>query len=237
MNREPLKSDLLQILRSAGVFLLAAALVAIPTGILFREVQACGNVPENGPVEFAQLVLLLLAAAAYAIRARAARGGCGPARAFALCALFLLAMCIRELDGFFDDLTGNHHFWAFVAAATVLPAACLVLRRFSRSLRDLARFTEGPEMPLFVSGMLVGIVFAQILGCKEIWADVFRVPIGPAGADQTLVDGRILASLHIQRHVKNIVEESTEIASYLLILLSAILPPALRRRNRPSRGG
>lgn len=235
MNLESPKSDLLQLLRAAGVFLLAAALVAIPTGVLFREIRSCGNVLENGPVECMQLVLLLLASAAYALRARAARGGRGPARAFALCVLLLLAMCVRELDGFFDNLTGNHHFWSCVVAVVILPAACAVFRRFSRSVRDLARFTEGPEMPLFVSGLLAAVVFAQILGFKEIWADVFDLPIWQTAAAQNLMDGTLPSALDIPRHVKNIVEESMETASYLLLLFSALLPPAFGHRNRSPR--
>ncbi len=229
--RTSIQSDLLQILRSAAVFLFAVVLVFIPASFIFWEVRKRGNVLENGPVEFAQLALLFLSSAAYAIRAWAARRGRGPARAFALCSLFLLAMCVRELDGFFDKLTGDHHFWFYIVAALALAVACILFRQPHRTIHDLARFSEGPEMPLFSAGAVLCIVFAQIIGYKEVWAYVFDLPIWQAAVEQNLQDGQLPASLDIQRHVKNIVEESLEIGSYLMILFSAILPPALRRKS------
>ena len=227
MNRKWPKSDLLQILRTVGVFLLAAALVSIPTCFIFWEVREHRNIVENGPVEFVQLALLLCASAVYAIRAYAARAGRGPSRAFALCSLFILAMCIRELDGFFDKLTGDRQFWFYVVVVIILVSACIFFQRFTRFVHDLAQFSVGPEMPLFVSGILVCIVFAQVIGYKGVWSDVFGLPIWQTAVGQNLIDGEIPESLDIQRHVKNIVEESTEICGYLLILFSAILPPAL----------
>ena len=227
MNRKWPKHDLLQILRSVGAFLLAAALVFIPTSCILWEVRKSGNIIENGPVEFIQLALLFCASAAYAIRAHAARGGRGPSRAFALCALFILAMCVRELDGFFDKLTSDHHFWFYIDLVVIIAAACVICQRFPRSVHDLAQFSTGPEMPLLVSGVLVCFVFAQILGFKEVWSDVFGLPIWRTVVEQDLFNGKIPASLDIQRHVKNIVEESTEICGYLMILFSAILPPTL----------
>ncbi len=230
MGSERPKSDLRQILRAVGAFLLAATLVFLPTCFIFREVREHSNIVENGPVEFVQLALLLCASAVYALRARAARGGRGPSRAFALCALFILSMCIRELDGFFDKLTGDHQFWFYIVAVVILAAACILFRRLSRSVHDLAQFSAGPEMPLFAAGILVCIVFAQIIGHKGVWSDVFGLPIWQTAVEQNLFDGQLPAELDIQRHVKNIVEESTELCGYLLILFSAILPPAFGRR-------
>ena len=209
---------------------LAAALVFIPTCFIFWEVREHSNIVENGLVEFVQLALLLCSSAVYAFRARAARGGRGPSRAFALCALFILAMCIRELDGFFDKLTGDHRFWFYIVMALVLASACIFFQRFSRSVHDLAQFFVGPEMPLLASGVLVCIVFAQIIGYKGVWSDVFSLPIWQTAVEQNIFDGKFPDSLDIQRHVKNIVEESTEICGYLLILFSAILSPALGLR-------
>lgn len=206
-------------------------MVFIPTSLILWEVRERGNIIENGPVEFAQLALLLCTSSAYAIRAHAARGRQGPSRAFALCALFVLAMCVRELDGFFDKLTGNHHFWFYIDSVVIIAAANIVFRQFSRSVHDLAQFSVGPEMPLFASGVLVCFVFAQILGYKEVWSDVFNLPIWQTAVEQNLFDGKIPAALDIQRHVKNIVEESTEICGYLLMLFSAVLPPAIGRRG------
>ena len=90
----------------------------------------------------------------------------------------------------------------------------------STNARDAARITKA-------SGMLVCFLVAQILGYKEVWSDVFSLPIWRTTVEQDLFDGKIPASLDIQRHVKNIVEESMEICGYLLILFSAILPPAV----------
>lgn len=229
--RTPLQSDLIHLLRSAGVVLLAAVFVFLPTCFVLWEVRKNGNIAENGPVECVQLVLLFCAFAAYAVRAYASRNGRGPSRAFLFCSLFILSMCVRELDGYFDIITGNHHFWFYLVVPIVLTAIILFVRSFSRSIHDLALFATGPEMPLLAVGAVLCIVFAQILGYKEVWSDVFNQPIWHSAVEQNLLEGKLPAELDIQRHVKNIVEESAEIGSYVMILFSAILPPALARRR------
>ncbi len=229
--RTPLQSDLLYLLRSVGAVLLAAIIVFIPTCFVLWEVRKSGNILENGPVEWVQLALLLCASIAYGIRAYVTRDGSGPSRAFALCALFVLAMCIRELDGYFDVVTGNHHFWSYIVAPVVLAAVAIFVCSFSRSVHDLTEFASGHEMPLLAVGAVLGIVFAQIIGYKEVWSDVFNLPIWQAAVEQYLQEGELPASMDIQRHVKNIVEECAEIGSYLMILFSAILPPLLARRR------
>ena len=115
------RSDLLRLLRA---FAAAAGFAALAAGVallVLFEVARNGNVVENGPVELAQIALLAFASLAYALRARAANAAGGPARAFVLCSLLVLAMTVRELDGFLDQAF-FHGAWIPIVAAIL--AAC-----------------------------------------------------------------------------------------------------------------
>ena len=224
----------LRLLRAAAASALFAALVAGTSLIVLFEVARHGNVVENGPVELAQIGLLALASLAYALRARAANASGGPARAYALCGLLVLAMAVRELDGFFD-LAFFHGAWLAVDAGVFAGFLVLLLHRPAASFRDLADFAGGPECPLFVVSIALAVLFAQALGYKGLWKHVFDVPIWADTVAPFLDEkGHLPGDIDILRHVKNTVEESFELACYLGILASAILPPALARRRRES---
>lgn len=226
------KTDLLRLLRAAGAYLFVAALGAAIAGLILIDLRR-GNVVENGLVETAQLLALAAAAIVYGTRARLARGGLGPARALAMCSLVVLAMCIRELDGFFDKLLW-HGSWAAIdllvlAAFLAIPAVAP-----ERTVRELADFARSQECALLVVGIAFAVVFSQLLGYKVVWAEVFDLPIWQdAAAPFVQPDGRLPGEVDIPRHVKNTVEESFELASYLLVLASALLPPLVARRDGP----
>lgn len=224
----------LRLLRAAAASALFAALVAGTSLIVLFEVARHGNVVENGPVELAQIGLLALASLAYALRARAANASGGPAHAFALCGLLVLAMAVRELDGFLDQAF-FHGAWLAVDAGVLAGFLVLLLHRPAASFRDLADFAGGPECPLFAVSVALAVLFAQALGYKGLWKHVFDVPLWTdAVAPLFDEEGHLPGDIDILRHVKNTVEESFEMACYLGILASAILPPALARRRRES---
>ncbi|MBQ6103535.1 MAG: hypothetical protein IJL06_07670, partial [Kiritimatiellae bacterium] len=213
---------------AAAVF---AALVAGAALLVLFEVGRNGNVVENGPVELAQITLLALASLAYALRARAANAPeRGPARAFVHCSLLVLAMTVRELDGFLDQAF-FHGAWIPVIAAVFAAFLAVLLRRPAASFRDLADFAAGPECPLFAVSVAFAVLFAQALGYKGLWKHVFDVPLWTdAVAPLFDEDGHLPGDVDILRHVKNTVEESFELACYLGVLASAVLPPLLARR-------
>ena len=151
-------------------------------------------------------------------------------------ALAVLAMFVREMDGWFDVLTGDHSFWSYVETPVVLAFVAIPVRRFSRTVDHLARFVSTPQCLLFVAGVAFAVVVAQLVGYKEIWNRIFDVDIwNDACAARLLDDGRLPHDLDVSRHVKNTVEESIELASYLLILGSAVIPPLLRSGAPESR--
>lgn len=227
------RTDWLRLLRAAGAVALFGAFVAAAACAVMFETARAGNVTENGPVEFAQLAVLVAASLVFGLRARAAaRTGNGPSLAFALCGLALLALAVRELDGFFDNLL-FHGAWALVDAVVLAAFLAVALRRPSRMARDLADFAAGPECPLFAAGIVLAVLFAQGIGSKHVWRHVFDVPFWTdAVAPLRTPEGELPGEIDVLRHVKNTVEESFELASYLLLLASAALPPLLSPRRR-----
>ena len=220
-----------RLLRTAGASALFAALVAAAALAVMFEAARSGNVTENGPVEFTQLGVLVASFLVFGLRARAAaRAGSGPGLAFALCGLAVLAMAVRELDGFFDKLL-FHGAWAVVDGAVLAAFLVLALRRPSRPARARADFAAGPECPLFVAGLALAVLFAQGIGSKMVWRHVFDVPFWTEAVEPLRTpEGELPGEIDVFRHVKNTVEESFELASYLLLLASAALPPALASR-------
>lgn len=230
MNDTP-RSVLLRFARAAGAAIAFAALAAGIALLVLFEVARNGNVVENGPVELAQIALLALASLAYALRARAAGASGGPARAFVLCSLLVLALAVRELDGFFDQAF-FHGAWLLIDVAVLAAFLAVLLRRPAASFRDLADFAAGPECPLFVVSVALAMLFAQALGYKGLWRHVFDVPLWTDAVAPLLgEDGHLPGDVDILRHVKNTVEESFELACYLGVLASAVLPPLLARRG------
>lgn len=224
-----LRSDLSYLLRAAAVFAVASVVAGAVFYSVLCEIRLRKDLIEGGIVEATQIAILGLAALVYAAQAVRSRG---TGRAFALVALTALAMFVRELDGFFDRITGDHSFWSYIVTALFLAALAVALRHFGRTVAQLARFVATPQCLLFVSGVVCAAVVAQLIGYKEIWNRIFDVePWQDVCSANLLEDGRLPPDIDVARHVKNTVEESLELGSYLLILGSAVLPPLLRRRT------
>ncbi|MBQ9726417.1 MAG: hypothetical protein IJV65_02810 [Kiritimatiellae bacterium] len=232
--QDELRSNLSCVARAAAVFAAAAVAAGAVFYTVLAEIRIHRNIDEGGLVESTQLALLGLAAVAFAVRALRDRE---MSRAFALAALAVLGMCVREMDGYFDAWTGDHSFWAYVDAAVLAAMAAVVLRRFGRTADHVARFVRTPSCLLFVAGVVFAVVVAQLIGYKEIWNNIFDVEIWQeAKAAHADPDGHLSVEFNIARHVKNTVEESLELASYLMILGSAVLPPLLPRARGGDRG-
>ena len=225
---EKLRSDLRYLLRAAIVFVVAAVAAGAVSYTVLLEIREQRNILESGLVETTQLVVLALASLAYAVQAARSRE---TPRAFAVVALAVLAMTVREMDGYFDLWTGSHSFWVFAEIPVLAAAAFVAFRRFGEAADQLARFVSTPQCLLLVTGLVFAVVVAQLIGYKEIWNRLFDVEIWQEAKAAHLLDtGHLPVDQNIVRHVKNTVEESVELGSYLMILGSALLPPLLRRK-------
>lgn len=221
------RSNLLYLVRAAATFAVAAVAAGAVFYTLLLEIRKHQNIVEGGIVETTQLAVLGVACLAYAVQAARDRE---KGRALAMVALAVLAMLVREMDGWFDAWTGDHSFWSYVEMPVLLAFVAVPVRRFGRTVDHLARFVPTPQCLLFAAGVVFAAVVAQLIGYKEIWNRIFDLEIWQdASAPHLLENGLLPSDLDISRHVKNTVEESIELGSYLMILGSALLPPALRR--------
>ncbi len=212
----PFRANLLRLLRTALAFVVFGALAGSTLGLVVWEVRATGNIVEAGVVETVQVCLLVLAAASYFLLARRRPG---LSRAFALAGLALLAMAFRELDGIFDALL-FHGAWRIFVGAAGAGSLAIVCGSFRRTVDQAARFVETPHFTMLATGVVSAVVIAQILGFKGLWNATFDIEPW-----RTLRDAlRTSVDLDVPRHVKNIVEEALELASYLILLASAVLP-------------
>ena len=228
MNRE-LRFDLLHLARAAAVFVSAGVAAGAVFYSLLLEIRRNGNIVEGGLVESLQVAVLALACVSFAVQARRDRE---TPRALAMVALAVLAMVIREMDGLFDRLTGDKAFWFYLDFVVLFAFLSVPVRRFGRTVSQLARFVSTPQCLLLVSGIVFAVVVAQLIGYKEIWNRLFDVDVwNDVRATHLLEDGRLPGEIDIARHVKNTAEESIELGSYLMILGAALLPPALRRKS------
>ena len=136
---------------------------------------------------------------------------------------------LAELDGLFDRVL-FHGAWGLVDAFVLAAMAAVLVRAFDRTVAELAEFAATPQCLLLVAGLVFAVVVAQLIGYKEVWNRIFDVEIWTdAAAPHLREDGHLPGDIDVVRHVKNTVEESFELGSYLLILASAALPPLLRR--------
>ncbi len=208
------------------------AIVAVLSGalafIVVCEVENHANVLESGPVELTQLGLLFATSAVFAWRA--SRKTSGTPRAFAVCALVVLAMAVRELDGPLDKLLW-HGSWFVLDMCVALCIVFVIAGSSSKTVLEIGEFCRSQRFPLFVAGIAAAVVFSQILGWKGIWNRIFDIPFWTEHAGTALdPTGCLPAELDIPRHVKNAAEESFELASYMLLFMSAAIPsPASKR--------
>lgn len=220
-----LRSDLRFLLRAALVIGAVLAVSCTVVVVAMWEVRHYHDVLENGPLELAQLALLALSSAALAFRAVREPESRKP---LLLLALTALAMCVRELDGFFD-VALFHGSWALLDAFVLLAFLAVAFRGFGRTVSQLAEFVTSPTFILFATGFTLAAVISRLLGMKENWYAFFDFVPGDGTDALNPFTGN-----SIRRCVKNAVEESFELGSYLVILAGAVVPPLLRRSSAGS---
>jgi hypothetical protein len=116
-----------------------------------------------------------------------------------LSALSLIA-CARELDNLTLEL-GSRDAYKYMAALPLVWALSIIGRARGRLLDQLAVFSQTSGFSLLLAGFLIVVVYAQILGQKALWMAVL--------------------SADTYRPIKELVEESSELLGYLLMLFGA----------------
>lgn len=181
-------------------FVVYAALIAGTFELLVvaaREHGVPWLVKDDGPIEITQFLTALATALLLWLLSRERPG---MADLFRFLAGLSLIACARELDNF--TLThGSRDAYKWIA---VLPLSwCLlqVARARGRLLDQLAAFSGTSAFSLMLAGFLVVVIYSQLFGQKELWLAV----LDP----------------EIYRPVKDLVEESSELLGYLLMLFGA----------------
>lgn len=175
------------------------------------RLQEVAQFNEDGVVESLELALLLAIVAASVLTAiRHPEVG---ATALLFGGWIGLA-AIREQDQWFDQWF--HGCWMVPASLLGAGLAVHAWRRRRELRPGLMAFVHSPGWGLFVSGVLISMVFARLMGKKDLWSHLIESP-------------------RLARNLKNMVEESLEVAGYALLLCGVIEGVAAlhrRRRNR-----
>ena len=192
-------------------FSLYALAAALATEVLVKGASlgcfaAIGS--EGGPIEYGHYALCSAAAVLFACASRWPTLG----DVFALAACGAALGVIREADAFLDNLAfhGAYKFPAAVLGALGLNRA---YRARATLAIQFARWTATPSFAVTASGVFVVLVYAQIVGQKELW--------------QTLMGASYL------RPVKDVAEEMQELLGYFLIFFGAIESYLLARTTDP----
>ena len=221
------RSDLFRLIRASGILILAALAACAVFFAAMWEVRHYRDVRENGLIEFVQFALLTLSSATFAIRSARDEAARKP---LALLSLIALAMCVRELDGVFDTVL-FHGSWALLDTFVLLAYLAVFFSDVRRTVSQLADFVFSPTFVLFAAGFILAVVVSRLFGMKQNWYAFFDFVPGDGTEPVNPITGTT-----VPRCVKNAAEECFELASYLVILAAAVLPPLLRGRRCGSGG-
>jgi len=169
---------------------------------------------ENAVVEWASVAVCALAAVLFCATAIRDRGRRGLALVLAC---FALTACAREMDLFLECLAFENVHHLLIAAFLVLAAvAAFAFRR--GMVREVGAFLQRPAFVLLIFGLGLAAFWAQALGVRWLWSHFSTsvYPIDPNG-------------------VRCMVEETLELAAYLLILFGAFEELFFVRPTRESR--
>jgi len=200
---------------AAGVLAIASRLFvyALTTALVFQSVVVIATSgyadllgSEYGPVECLQFFLALTAGSILFAAARASDATATLLKVTALVAWFAAA---READRFLTDLVFSDAN-KIVMTMVALVAALVAIRGRHSIGAELAKFLTTSGFYLLFCGWLVIVVYAQIIGQKELWQAVM--------GDSYL------------RAAKNTLEELPELLGYLLLVFGSIETWVFERR-------
>jgi len=152
---------------------------------------------EIGPVEVLETIFALSTALIFLVAGRLDKGR---EPCVIVVATFLLCVFIRESDYFLDVLIGRHT-WKVLVTLTLVFLAVYIEKNFKRVVPSILNFIDQPSFGIFMSGLLVLIVFSRLFGYGGFWEE--------------------LLDSETYRPVKTIVEEGVEQMGYFLLLISS----------------
>ncbi len=200
MKTEWIKQPLVKTLGGLAlrVFLYALLLGGLAYGMLWGAVsQGKSFHDEVGAVEMLQAVFALSTALIFLFAARVdrRREPCS-----ILLTGFLFCIFIRESDYFLDVLIAPH-IWKILVLLTLVLMITYVAKNAKRVVASILDFVSQPSFGIFLSGLLVLIVFSRLFGHGGFWKELLH-------------RGQY-------RIVKTIVEEGVELMGYFLLLISS----------------
>lgn len=181
--------------------LVYAALAAGVFELLVYAVASSGDSRwlsrDDGPIELVQLAAIVATAAMLAALSRNA-----PRISEFLRLLACLAMlgAMRELDNLTLQF-GWRSGYLWMGLPFALYAVFLVATARGRLLDQIAVFVRSPAFALLATGFLIIVIYAQLIGQKVLWIAV----LGPDA----------------YRPTKDLIEESSELLGYLLVVFGA----------------
>lgn len=180
------------------VFVYAVLLGGIAIAMLWGAVEyGPGFYEETGPVEIAETIFALSTALVFLLSARRDRTRTPCA---VVVATLLFCACVREADYFLDVLIGRHA-WKVIVSMILVCLAFYYMRNTHRVVESVKNFMSETSFGVFMSGILVLIVFSRLFGYGGFWKE--------------LIDGAYY------RVIKTIVEEGVELMGYFLLLISS----------------
>lgn len=186
------------------VFFLLLAL--LPVVVRHGDIQAF---KEGNEIENVQLAVL----AASAALLFAAGLGSGPRPALPLVLAGPAAVaCVRELDSFLADLTRDGA-WQVTAALVLAGIAAAVWKRRGTLPGELKEFAATRAFAMLWAGFIVAVPFGQMVGHGDFLKDLM-------GDDYN-------------RGYKRMIEETGELAGYVILLLGSV-ETLLHFRRRPA---
>jgi len=126
-----------------------------------------------------------------------------------LFALFLATLAIREHDYLFEKTALHWSIPAFITGISAVIWAIIKRHQFAEALHTWSRH---PASSMLLVSLVTLLVFSRLFGKEALWQAML-------GDDY-------------HRSMKNMVEESTELFGYALILASVCLHGLIRRTNR-----
>jgi len=179
-------------------FLYALLLGGLAYGMLWGAVsQGAAFYDETGLVETLQAVFVLMTALLFLAAGRLDKTREPLA---VVMSGFLFCLFIREFDYFLDELVARHA-WKMLVLLTLVLVVTYIAKHSKRVVVSILDFVSQPSFGLFMSGLLVVVVFSRLFGYGDFWEE--------------LINGGYY------RVIKTIVEEGVELMGYFLILVSS----------------
>ncbi len=179
-----------------GLALVLFGLLMLAITEALRRVGPATLLGEGGPIELGQLLLLGLAALTFGRAARVE----GQGSVFVLLAGMIGVAMIRELDGPLDRVW--HGAWKVPAGALGLVILAWSLANWCELRKSARWFATSPAFGLMIAAGAVVLLQSRLLGRQSSWR-------GALESD-------------FVRDIPRLVEETSELAGYGLVLWAAI---------------